>query len=143
MPGLRYPLPASGNFDMKLMAQRRDFDCGVASLAMLYRLKYEDVYHVAISVVPPSKIRRVGIQGYELETIARRFKRPLRRLHYRRVDLENHIGILSINYAYQKVGHWVVLHQGTVLDPSDAEVWDAEDYVRQRGTRHGGLWMEA
>ena len=127
---------------MILLAQRRDFDCGVASLAMLYRVPYEDVYAAAVAVVTNGKrLRAVGLHTYDLQTIAKRFQRPLSYLHYRRVDLDTQIGILSINYT-SGIGHWVVLHQGTILDPTDAEVWDADEYVKQPGTRHGGLLIE-
>ena len=123
-----------------LVAQRKQFDCGVAAFAMLFHLPYEDAYALAIAHIGV-KVRR-GMCLYELRTLAKRIGRPLRTVHHRKVDLEEDSGILGVNWA-KGGGHWVVLRKGTIVDPAQAQTWDADEYLALHEGRVGSLLTEA
>lgn len=129
-----------------LVAQRRDQDCGVSALAMFAHLRYEDVFVAAVQTAPHWK-RDGGLTVRELIAAARRLGRRLSPLHWRRVDLDEHAGVLAVNWNKPKeqngsAGHWVVLREGTIIDPRDPSVWDADEYLKTQNGRAGTLLVE-
>lgn len=125
---------------MKLVAQRKQFDCGIACLATYFHLPYEDAYALAIAHIGV-KVRR-GMCLYELRTLAKKIGRPMTTVHHKKVDLDEDSGILGVNWT-KGGGHWVVLRKGTIVDPAEAQTWEAEEYLAVNGGRVGSLLTEA
>jgi len=127
---------------MQLIAQRRAFDCGVACVAMLCHVDYADVFFIAATVA--GKKFREGLTVEQLAKVAARLKRPLVRVNHKRVDLDEHVGVLGILWPGPswKTGHWVVLRRGTIIDPEKAAVWDADEYMKVHKARPGTLLEE-
>ena len=132
---------------MKIHAQRRSHDCGVAALASFIGTAYEDMY-VAAAAASPSFLQRQGLTIPEMITMASAFGRSLVKLHWRKVDTEEHIGILGVNWhrsmwkRHGATGHWVILRAGTIIDPSGPSYDDATDYLAINKGRVGTLLME-
>ena len=122
---------------MSIVAQQRTFDCGVAALAMWLHVDYADVYAAAVQLV--GRRLKLGLTLGELRQLALVFARPMATVHFRRVDIEDDAGILGVNWEADEPGHWVVLRRGTIIDPSGAQVWDADEYLRCHKGRVGSL----
>jgi ABC-type bacteriocin/lantibiotic exporter with double-glycine peptidase domain len=128
-------------------AQRKGHDCGVAALASFVGSSYEDCY-VAAAAQSATFLRRQGLTIPDMIAMARAFGRTLRPLHYRRVDLDEHIGILGVNWhksqwkRHGATGHWVILRAGTIIDPSGPSFGDATDYLVVNKGRAGTLLQE-
>jgi hypothetical protein len=128
---------------MQLVPQRRGFDCGVSALSSFCHIDYADVFFVA-ALVAGRRIRR-GLTVDQLCRIAARLKRPLIRVHHKRVDLDEDVGILGIHWNDKPRwadGHWVVLRNGTIIDPEKAAVWDVDEYMKYYKARPGTLLAE-
>lgn len=125
-----------------LIPQRRGFDCGVACVAMLCHVDYADAFFVAANVA--GKKIREGLTVDQLSRVAARLKRPLRRVHCKRVDLDEDVGLLGVLWPGPawKTGHWVVLRRGTIIDPDKLAVWDADEYMKAHKARPGTLLVE-
>jgi len=133
---------------MKIHQQRKGYDCGVAALAsFIDRVSYEDVYVAAVAASDAFQ-RREGLGIDDMIRIAKAFGRTLHRVHWRRVDLEEHTGILGVNWDrsvwkyHGAQGHWVVLRRGVIIDPSGPEYDDATDYLLKNKGRAGTLLQE-
>lgn len=125
-----------------LVAQRRAFDCGVACVAIVARADYSDAFFVAAKVAGP-KIRE-GLTVAQLMRVAARLNYPLKRVHWRKVDLDEDSGILGVLWtgpSWQS-GHWVVLRRGTIIDPDGLKLWDADDFMKAHKARPGTLLVE-
>ncbi len=128
-------------------AQRKGYDCGVAALAGFIGAAYEDCY-VAAAATSQMFLRRQGLTIPDMLTMARSFGRTLVRTHYRHVDIEEHIGILGVNWhrsqwkRHGATGHWVILRAGTIIDPSGPSYGDAADYLAVNKGRAGTLLRE-
>lgn len=125
-----------------IVAQRRSFDCGVACVAMVCHVEYSDAFFVAAKIAG-SKLRE-GLTVAQLARVAARLKRPMRKVHYRKVDLDEDAGILGVLWPGPawKSGHWVVLRHGTIIDPERGEVWDADEFMRSKKGRPATLLVE-
>ena len=81
--------------------------------------------------------------------VAKAFGRTLTRVHYKLVDLDEHSGILGVNWdrsmwtQHGGTGHWVLLRQGTILDPVGYRFADASDYLAVMKGRVGTLLRKA
>jgi len=125
---------------MRVVTQRGKFDCGVACICSLFHLDYADVFYAATQI--SSGGIRGGLTGKELIAVSAHFRRTLKRVNYRRVDLEDHDGILGI--TGHGWGHWVLLRPRTILevDPAAYRVWDPADYLKYHHARIGDLLTE-
>jgi hypothetical protein len=126
-------------------AQRRGFDCGVACVAMFCHVDYADAFYVAVGVAG-TKIRQ-GLNVGQVQRIAERLQRPLVRVSWQKVDLEEDSGILGVRWTDKPAwadGHWVVLRCGTIIDPDPAapRVWDADIYMKHHKARPATLLTE-
>ena len=128
-------------------AQRKGYDCGVAALASFLGTTYEDAYVAAVATSTDFK-RRLGLTIPDMITMAAGFGRRLVRVHYRRVDLDEHVGVLGVNWHQSQwrkhgaTGHWVVLRAGTIIDPAGPSYGDAHDYLTANRGRAGTLLRE-
>lgn len=115
---------------IKVVEQRSDWDCGVATLAMLLSRPYADVSSIARTRFP--RVRSNGMTIYEMEEVAELLDHKLERNYRKKGYLENRTGALGILGDKKAVGdgHWVLLKDGThVVDPSGGTVWKLEDYL--------------
>lgn len=119
--------------------QRTKWDCGIACLASFLCQPYEEVLRVAARM---SKIED-GLFSEEMIRIAREFDTKLRR-RTRKIDLEEHEGILGLQNLDKSGGHSVVLASGLIFDPEErGMVWDAETFVNHfKKVRVGDLLEE-
>lgn len=133
---------------MIIHTQRQGHDCGVAALASFIGTSYEDAYVAAIAASVRFSRKRDGLSIVAMRRMARGFGRALVRVNYRDVDLDEHIGILGVNWRKKDwkkrggSGHWVVLRKGTIIDPSGPEYADAYDYLAKYKGRAGTLLRE-
>lgn len=132
---------------MLIHAQRRGYDCGVAALAGFLGASYEDCYVAAIAASASFR-KRQGLSIPDMMAMARGFGRTLVRTHYRQVDLDEHTGILGVNWdrsmweQHGATGHWVILRTGTIIDPSGPSYGDAAEYLMTNKGRAGTLLRE-
>jgi len=108
---------------------RGDYDCGIAALATLFSVPYEDVYAAAYTTfgVWPKK----GLWLTEVSRVAQALGHPPAR-RKRKPDLELDTGILHVERTKGIGGnqHLVVLrHGGIVIDPDGGVVDDIDDYL--------------
>jgi hypothetical protein len=128
-------------------AQRQGHDCGVSALASYLGTTYEDTFVAAVATSKDFS-RRMGLTIPDMITMAAAFGRRLVRVDYRRVDLEEHIGILGVNWhrsqwkRHGASGHWVILREGTIIDPVGPRYGDAHDYLVVNKGRAGTLLRE-
>lgn len=123
---------------VKVVAQRRNWDCGVASLAMLLGVPYGDVSAAVRARYGKAPRRGLGI--YHLEELANLLGFALRRIYKRAGYLDGQSGVLGMNGGTMCwAGHWVVLKGGAIVDPDGAEVWGVDDYTRQHKCRTATL----
>lgn len=87
---------------------------------MALGLPYEQVFQAAPLAA------REGLTPRQLQSVAT--KVGARLLSRYVIDLHGDTGILGLEFE-EGAGHWVVLRQGTLIDPSDGTLWDADDYL--------------
>lgn len=130
-----------------IVAQRRDTDCAVAALAWFYRIRYEDAFVAAVTV-EPDLIKRGGLTIGQMQLVAERLGCKLKRVHWKKVDLDDDVGILIVNWNHPEnqngaTGHAVVLRKGTIICPRLPSAWDAEEYLKVEDGRIGTLLVSA
>lgn len=121
---------------VRVVSQRKDWDCGVAALAMLLDKPYGDVAAAVRAVVTSPRLKARGLIVREAEAVARYLGHPLRRVHRRRDYLVGQVGMLGLlGTRLHPAGHWVILKSGQILEPDGGEVWDVRDYLRKYQAR--------
>lgn len=127
-------------------AQKGTHDCGVAALATLIGSTYERAFVAAVATSPDFESSGLSID--EVITMAKGFGRKLVRVNHRRVNLREHTGLLVVNWhrsqwkRHGARGHWVVLSEGTIIDPSGPAHGKARDYLVINKGRAGTLLQE-
>lgn len=114
-------------------------------MASWCHVDYAEAFYAAARIAGP-KIRE-GLGVAQLQRIASRFKRRLVRVHWRRVDLEEDSGILGIKWNDRPIwadGHWVILRNGTIIDPDPTSyrVWEADLFMKHHKARPVTLLAE-
>lgn len=123
---------------LSIIPQRSNMDCGVACLAMVTRMPYEDVY-VATCQVDRRAARR-GLAVHQVQAIAKLCGLPL--VRRRSYDLEADEGILSVRSETN--WHFVVLCNGAIVDPDAGRIFfDADDYLTENKARACTLLVTA
>jgi ABC-type bacteriocin/lantibiotic exporter with double-glycine peptidase domain len=122
---------------VKVIPQRKRWDCGVASLAMLLAVPYGDVSAATRRVVVGY---RYGLTIRAMEAVAEELGKPLVRVYRKKDYLRNATGILGLLWEGSKdKGHWVVVKGGAIVEPDGGEVWDALEYMKRHGARPATL----
>ena len=124
----------SAHRGVTVVPQRKEWDCGIAALAMLLHKPYGDIARVAREIAPRQQLRARGLSLAQVEQVAAYFQTTTER-RYRRADASHLLGMTGIlgllSPKMHPAGHWVVLKSGnTVVDPDGGEVWDTDDYLR-------------
>ena len=128
---------------VKVVSQKRDWDCGVASLAMLLGVPYGDVSAACRTLWGTTMPSRRGLGIYHLELLAEQLGRSLRRVYRKKDYLAGQTGVLGMNGGSMCwAGHWVVLKAGAIVDPDGAEVWAVDEYVKATKSRPATLLVE-
>lgn len=107
---------------VKVVPQKQDMDCGVACLAMLLDLSYEDVY-VEVAKVDRWRSKR-GLYITQIKKVASALGKELS--YKRKYDLEDVVGILSVDF--KDSSHVVILYYGVIVE-TDGTVWLHDDYL--------------
>lgn len=119
---------------IEIIVQKSLGDCGVAALAMISRIPYQQVYQAASKVEPD--VLEKGLHRTELVETARAL--GFRTKVLRKFDPEEHEGVISLVRAEnhrKNGGHYVVLWNGAVVDPSNGLVWPYEEYLKSVSER--------
>jgi hypothetical protein len=113
----------------KVVPMRADGDCGIASLAMLLNMTYEDVYAAASQV--DAKYRgKNGLTIKEVRAIADKLGVPLK--YRRKFKLSEMDGIVGLERTDADEGHWATVKEGIVFE-TNGEVYSLEDYFTVNG----------
>jgi ABC-type bacteriocin/lantibiotic exporter with double-glycine peptidase domain len=122
---------------MTPVRQRADSDCGIASLATIAELPYEDVY-IAVAQVDPHCRGKSGLHNREL--IAAASKLGIRLKPTKRYDLDEDEGILRIRWNGRKGkrnrgGHFIAIREGLALCPADGFPMRWAEYLERNQGR--------
>ena len=108
-----------------IVHQRTGWDCSIATLASWLNQPYEEVLRVA------ARMYRVeqGLYAGQMVRVAKKFDMPLKR-RVKGIDLEEHEGILGVEYKDPHAVHVVLLFNGFIFDPQEqGTIWDAQVYL--------------
>lgn len=131
---------------LRLVAQRENWDCGVAAMATLFSKPYEEVW-AASHLIPDAVRLRRGLGVKDMELLAREFGRPLERVYRSKGYLLNQTGILGLlGSKLHWAGHWVVIQNNNIIEPDGAggipESWPVLDYLAAFDARPCTLLVE-
>jgi hypothetical protein len=126
---------------IKVVQQKKDYDCGIAAMAMLLNISYGDVSAVVRALYGTTKPNKRGLMLYHMEEIADQLNNQLKRVYKAKGYLTGKTGILGMNGGtMDSAGHWVVLKDGdTIIDPDDASVYKLYDYLEENKCRPATL----
>ncbi len=119
---------------IRVVVQRHPADCGVATLAMLLGVSYEDAL-VALAAEEPAVLTR-GVFTKHLEAAAQKLGFRLRRR--RRYSIDDDTGLLNLSSRKWRTDHVVVLREGLVIE-TDGTIWDAGEYLAALKAKPGML----
>ncbi len=124
---------APGPCVLALQTQRHARDCGIACLAMLLGLSYEDVLLAA-----PYQAMHCGMSTRQILLTAKRLGFQLRVV--RTFDLEEDTGLLRVGKRKWKTDHLVMLKAGHVFD-TDAVIWEVDVFLAAFQAQSISLYM--
>lgn len=110
---------------VRIVQQQSTGDCVIATLAMYFGLKYEDVLAVAVLQLQNKRVHKVGMYDCEILAIAEQLKQPLAKR--RKFDIDTACGIMVLNRKKVPRAHVVFLKNGLVFD-TDGTVWEPDTY---------------
>lgn len=119
---------------IRVVPQRGDFDCAIATLAMLSGYAYEDVLIAAARSAPCEN----GMYLTQIQTVASELGIELIARKPGRYDVEHDTGILHVSDKRAKVYHVVILRQGLIIE-TDGSIWDADVYFASKRFKAGTL----
>jgi ABC-type bacteriocin/lantibiotic exporter with double-glycine peptidase domain len=119
---------------LRVVVQRHTMDCGVACLAMICGVSYENAL-VAIAQDQPN-VCSVGIWFTELRRAAKRLGFKLKAK--RRVDLAEDTGILNLSSSKWRSDHVVVLREGLIVE-TDGTLWEPDVFLRHHEAKVGTI----
>ena len=114
----------SGPLAVEPVIQKAGMDCGAACLAMYLSIPYRQVSDAAMAIVPD--FLNAGITRNELKNIAAKLGYDLERT---RKFTSTNDGVLFLQH--RKDFHWVLLFNGSIINPSDGLVWVPEAYFNK------------
>ena len=121
---------------IKVIPQRHVADCGVACLAMICGVSYENALVAVAKERPNVCIEGIWLRELRAAAASLCFALTTRR----RFDLETDTGILNLSSKKWKVEHLVILREGLVIE-TDGTLWDAELYLKQHRAKLGSLYV--
>lgn len=128
---------------VRVVSQRKDWDCGIAALVMLSGHTYGDVSMMVRDLIDDPRLKSRGLVMHQIELVAAALGMPLSRIYRKRGYLDNATGILGVNGGMcDPAGHWVVMKNGLIIDPSGGEVWAVPDYMKAGKCRPATLLVK-
>ncbi len=125
---------------VRVIGQRRGWDCGIAALAMLLDKPYGDVSAAARELLNP----RNGMSIKDAERVAAHLGKPVTRIARRRDYLDGQTGMLAVaGEGVDKSGHWVIVKAGAIIDPFTSRVWAIAEYMAYMKARPCTLLVAA
>jgi ABC-type bacteriocin/lantibiotic exporter with double-glycine peptidase domain len=119
---------------LMVVQQRFPMDCGVACLAMICGVSYENAL-VAVAQDTPN-VCISGMWTKQFQAAAKRLGYRLRQK--RRPDLEQDTGILGLSCKTWPGDHVVVLREGLIIE-TDGTLWEPDVFLRHYKARPGSL----
>jgi ABC-type bacteriocin/lantibiotic exporter with double-glycine peptidase domain len=121
---------------IKVVPQKKDYDCGIAAMAMLLEKTYGDVSIAVRALYGTTKPNKRGLMLYHMEEIAEELGAKLKRVRKAKNYLSGKTGILGMNGGTMSAaGHWVILKDGdTIIDPDEGlhgAVYKLYDYIEE------------
>jgi ABC-type bacteriocin/lantibiotic exporter with double-glycine peptidase domain len=107
--------------------QRTATDCGIACLTMILAEPYPTVNEAATRVIKGWP-HDDGLSTRAMITIARELKHNLISVEaHKNQDWRDETGILLVRIGRHY--HWVAVFEGSVIDPSQALLWNLDTYL--------------
>jgi hypothetical protein len=119
---------------LRLVAQRNDADCAIATLASLTGLSYEEVLIAAARVAPCE----TGMSLTQMRMVASELGVELAIKRQGRDDPETETGILYVSNTREHIYHVAILRQGSIID-TDHSIWDWDVYLASKRFKAGSL----
>lgn len=119
---------------LRVVLQRHAMDCGVACLAMICGVSYENAL-VAVAQDTPN-VCVSGMWTKQIKAAAKRLGFKLR--EKRRPDLEQDTGILNLSCGSWPGDHVVVLREGLLIE-TDGTLWEPDVFLRHYKAKLGSL----
>lgn len=123
---------------IRVVLQRHRADCGVAVLAMLLGVSYEESLVVVSHEVP--EVLSGGVYERHLKAAAKRLGVILR--GKRAYDMDEEFGILALSSPLWSTDHVVILKDGLIFE-TDGTVWEADVFLRHHQAKPGVLLVMA
>lgn len=124
---------------IRVIKQRKEWDCGVASIAMLAGFPYGDVAAALRNLFPDCErlFRKRGLILTEMVALAAEFNLTLIVKRRAQGYIEGETGVLTLKgERFCSEGHYVVLKDGThIVDPDAGEMWNLDEYLSRHGVR--------
>ena len=119
---------------IRVVVQRNNTDCAVATLAMLTGIPYEEVLIAAARAFDCER----GMYLNEIQAVADELGVGLAAKKPGRYDLENDSGILHVSNKKAKVYHVVILRRGLIIE-TDGTLWEHDVYLASKNYKAGTL----
>lgn len=121
---------------LRMVLQRHARDCGVAVLAMLCGVSYEEAL-VAVSAEAPLVLTH-GVTTAQLKRAAKRLGHRLRSTT--RYDLESDTGALCVRNHRWPTDHLVVLAADRIIE-TDGLLWEPDTFFKHYLAQPGMLFV--
>ncbi len=119
---------------LRLVPQRNDNDCAIATLASLTGLPYEEVLIAAARVAPCE----TGMYLTQIREVASELGVELTIKRTGRYDPESETGILHVSNKKDRIYHVAILRHGSIIE-TDNSIWDWDVYLASKRFRAGSL----
>jgi hypothetical protein len=119
---------------LRLVPQRNESDCAIATLSSLTGISYEEVLIAAARVAPCE----TGMYMTQIQHVASELGVELLLKRKGRYDPETATGILSVSNAKASIWHVAILRQGSIIE-TDNSIWDWDVYLASKRLRAGSL----
>lgn len=126
---------------MQVVKQKHEWDCGVAALAMFLNVPYGDMAKVVRDNIDDPRLKQRGLILRQAEQLIKLFGFKTKRVYRKEGYLDGANGLLGVvgGKYIDPNGHWVVVKDGLLIDPSGGEAWNVEDYLKEFGCRTATL----
>ena len=112
---------------LRIVAQRNDADCAIATLATLTGLPSEEVLIAAARTAPCEN----GLYLTQVMAVAEELGVTLTQKKKGRYDPEVERGVLHVSNPRKHLYHVVILDRGRIVE-TDASLWDYDVYLASK-----------
>lgn len=111
---------------IQLVKQPDTYGCGLACIAMIAHMSYEEVKDLAGDALATREGCRPELLWYLLSYLGFHCQIRLRANHEKWPVFDSDYHILLVNASFSP--HWVLLHEGKIFDPAEDEIQYLIDY---------------